>query len=118
MRKFLIAASVALTAFVGGAIAATQFNYLTTLTGSEVVQNMASPIGNVFKTSVLAQYVTRTYQNGALTTVGALPTCSSAIKGYTYYVTDANSPTYGGTLTGSSTTFAVAICDGTNWTAH
>ena len=119
MRKSFLAVAVSLALVAGAALAAvTQFNYLTPLTGSEVIANMASPVGNVFKTLVLAQYVTRTYQNGALTTVAALPTCNSASKGYTYQVTDANAPTYGGTLTGSSTTFAVAICDGTNWTAH
>ena len=51
------------------------------------------------------------------TTVGALPACSSTSKGWKYTVTDASSPTYLGTLTGSSTTTVGALCNGTNWVA-
>lgn len=51
-------------------------------------------------------------------TVATLPTCNSGAKGETFSVTDASAPTYGATLTGGSTVFALAVCDGTNWTAH
>lgn len=53
-----------------------------------------------------------------LRTVAQLPTCNAQSKGYLYAVTDASSPTYGATLTGGSTSFALAACDGTNWEAH
>ena len=53
-----------------------------------------------------------------LRTVAQLPPCNAQSKGYLYAVTDASSPTYGATLTGGSTSFAIAACDGANWTAH
>lgn len=52
------------------------------------------------------------------TTVASLPACSSGNKGELHVVTDANAPTYGATLTGSSTTVAEALCNGTTWAAH
>jgi hypothetical protein len=51
-------------------------------------------------------------------TVATLPTCNSGAKGQMYAVSDASSPTYNATLTGSSTTWALAVCNGVNWTAH
>jgi hypothetical protein len=51
-------------------------------------------------------------------TVSTLPTCSGTTAGEVAYVTDANAPTYNATLTGSSTTKTLAMCNGTNWTAH
>lgn len=53
-----------------------------------------------------------------LRTVAQLPTCNANSKGTAVAVTDASSPTYGSTLTGGSTGFALAMCDGTNWTGH
>jgi hypothetical protein len=51
-------------------------------------------------------------------TVATLPTCAAGYAGAIAYVTDANAPTYNATLTGSSTTKTLAMCNGTNWTAH
>lgn len=53
----------------------------------------------------------------AVTTVGALPPCNAAEAGYLLAVTDASSPTFNATLTGGSTTFALALCNGTVWTS-
>lgn len=50
--------------------------------------------------------------------VGGLPTCNGGAAGELAYVTDANAPTYNSILTGSSTTKALALCNGTNWVAH
>jgi len=52
------------------------------------------------------------------TVVGSLPTCNAGAKGQMWGVTDASSPTYNATLTGGSSTYALAVCNGTNWTAH
>jgi hypothetical protein len=50
--------------------------------------------------------------------VSGLPTCSSAVNKYaSAVVTDASSPTYLGTLTGSSTTVVRVLCNGTAWVA-
>lgn len=54
----------------------------------------------------------------ATTVVGSLPTCNPAAIGTQYIVTDASSPTWNATLTGGSSTTVLAVCDGTNWTAH
>jgi hypothetical protein len=50
--------------------------------------------------------------------VADLPTCSSGTIGLLYVVTDASSPTYGATLTGGSSTVALALCNGSTWLAH
>ena len=51
-------------------------------------------------------------------TVASLPTCAAGYAGAIAYVTDANAPSYNATLTGSGTTKTLAMCNGTNWTAH
>jgi hypothetical protein len=52
-------------------------------------------------------------------TVSTLPTCGSTVPGGTIaYVTDASSPAYNATLTGGSSTKTLAMCNGSNWTAH
>jgi hypothetical protein len=50
-------------------------------------------------------------------TVATLPTCNSGAKGTWYSVSDASSPTFLGTLTGGSSTFTPAICNGSGWVA-
>jgi hypothetical protein len=50
-------------------------------------------------------------------TVSALPTCNAVTKGGHAYVTDAVTPTFMGTLTGSSTTIAPVFCNGSVWLA-
>jgi hypothetical protein len=52
------------------------------------------------------------------TTVATLPICNTALKGDLRYVTDASSPTYGGSLVGGGSTSALALCNGSSWTAH
>jgi hypothetical protein len=52
------------------------------------------------------------------TTVASLPTCNAASKYQISAVSDASSPTYGATLTGGGTTPVLAVCNGSNWTAH
>jgi hypothetical protein len=51
-------------------------------------------------------------------TVSGLPSCTSGLAGSVAYVTDASSPTYNATLTGGSSTKTLAMCNGSNWTAH
>ena len=61
--------------------------------------------------------VAKTVQLSAYT-VGTLPTCAAGLAGQIAYVTDANAPTYNATLTGSSTTKTLALCNGSAWVAH
>lgn len=51
-------------------------------------------------------------------TATTVPTCNTARKGALVVVTDASSPTYGGTYTGSSTTVALMLCNGSAWLTH
>lgn len=51
-------------------------------------------------------------------TVASLPTCSASTKNTWAVVTDANSPTYNGALTGGSTTIVPVFCNGSAWTSH
>jgi hypothetical protein len=51
-------------------------------------------------------------------TVATLPACSGANEGQLYWVTDASSPTWGGALTGGSTTGVLGACNGSAWVAQ
>jgi hypothetical protein len=52
-------------------------------------------------------------------TVATLPTCNANTKGIgSYYVTDATTPTYNGTLTGGSTVVVRVFCNGSAWTSQ
>lgn len=51
-------------------------------------------------------------------TVSTLPSCVSGLAGGYAYVTDASSPTYNGSLTGSSSTIVPVFCNGSAWTSH
>lgn len=50
--------------------------------------------------------------------IGSLPTCNAGNIGKLAYVTDANAPTYGATLSAGGAVKTLAWCDGSNWTAH
>jgi hypothetical protein len=52
------------------------------------------------------------------TIVSSLPVCNANMAGREYMVTDASSPTYNGSLTGSSSTVTIALCNSTAWVAH
>lgn len=54
----------------------------------------------------------------ATTTVAALPTCNAAIKGALRTVSDATTPTYNGTLTGSGAVVVPVFCNGSAWLSH
>ena len=54
----------------------------------------------------------------AVTTVAALPTCNAAIKGALRTVSDATTPTYNGTLTGSGAVVVPVFCNGSAWLSH
>ena len=51
-------------------------------------------------------------------TVATLPACTSGMKGGMAYVTDAASPTYTATLTGSGAVVVPVFCNGSAWTSH
>lgn len=62
------------------------------------------------------------YTNGGIRmipkTVATLPTCDTNAQGNIYTVNDATAPAYGATLAGGGAVTVIALCDGTNWTAH
>lgn len=68
--------------------------------GTMIINSPQLPFGIIFNSPV---------------TVAALPSCTSGIKGTVQMVSDANSPTYLGTLTGGGSTETLARCNGTNW---
>jgi hypothetical protein len=53
-----------------------------------------------------------------VSTVGALPSCVTGLKGAIRAVSDATSPTYNGTLTGGGAVSVPVYCNGSAWTAH
>jgi hypothetical protein len=56
-----------------------------------------------------------TYLKAAPTTVAGLGTCTTALQGARWTVTDANSPVPGSALTGGGSTGAPAFCTGSAW---
>lgn len=114
LSRMLAVLAIGVGVVAGAAVAQTVFNNYTSLVGTELITDALNPTGGSFSTALMGKYVFKVNT----TTVGALPACATGLKGVAYLVTDASSPTYGGTLTGSSTTLAIALCDGTNWVAH
>ena len=53
-----------------------------------------------------------------ISTVAALPNCSTAIAGTLAVVSDAASPVTNAGLTGGGAITALALCTGSAWTAH
>ena len=51
-------------------------------------------------------------------TVSGLPTCNSAANKASVIVTDASSPTFGGSLTGGGAVIIHAFCNGSSWLAN
>lgn len=60
----------------------------------------------------------QSWQPNALFTVSGLPSCASGNKGQFVPVSDANGPTYNSTLSGGGSAVVMALCNGSNWTAH
>ena len=116
MSRFVLAALAALFLVAAGVAvnAQTAFNLYTVLTGGEIIGDMANPTGGQFTSKLMATYGLAAVK----TTVSGLPTCNAAAKGTLYIVTDATSPTYGGSLTGGSSTIALALCNGSAWVSH
>lgn len=100
-------------------------NVLQTGGGAVPIHGTANPIpvANGYYLTLQADATGAVWQvtaNPSLSafTVSGLPTCNSSYNKSTVLVTDANAPTYNGTLTGGSTSVITAICDGSNWRAH
>ena len=54
----------------------------------------------------------------ATVTVASLPACGATLKGALRTVSDATTPTYNGTLTGSGAVIVPVFCNGTAWVSH
>lgn len=91
-------------------------NVGTTVDGSLVFQHTTDNYAASFQ-NPLTLTAAGTVQLGTFT-VGGLPTCNAGAAGSITYVTDATAPTYNATLTGGGAIRALAMCNGTNWTAH
>lgn len=50
--------------------------------------------------------------------IADLPTCNSSRAGALLLVTDASGPTYGAVLVDGGSTVVMALCTGSDWTAH
>lgn len=93
-------------------------------TGSSTGFPIVGPVGaatniNLFLTGKGAGFV----QLGSplvlpIFTVGSLFACNGSTKGAYAAVSDANSPSYNGTLTGGGAVSIPVYCNGTAWTAH
>jgi hypothetical protein len=126
MRKYLrglALSALVFTGLVGAALSATYTQTLLT-DGTNTWTLVSSNSSAVSQATVQLNGVTvMTIDpvSGIMPVAGivsALPACTSTNKGALRVVTDASSPTYGGSLSGSSTTVALALCNGTSWLAH
>jgi hypothetical protein len=52
------------------------------------------------------------------TTVANLPACNAGLKGAIYLATDAFAQTVGSTVSGSSATAALVVCQGSSWVMY
>lgn len=111
-RPFLIAAVGLLLAATGALAQQTMLNAGSWVTGNVPKYSAVSSGQPVLVDSGLPP------GSPNVTVVASLPTCGTPQKGLLYVVTDASSPTYGAALTGSSTTVALALCNGSSWLAH
>lgn len=125
MRKFILAA------ILGLAVAAAPFTV-------QITRALAAYTQTIMNDGTTAWYWTSTSAvltlNGTATsllsvdgtaglilpisTVAALPTCTTALKGAQRMVSDATTPTYNGALTGGSTVVTAVGCNGTAWLSH
>ena len=128
MRKFLkiasvavLAAAVAIAPFrvsIQQAVAAyvgTILNDGTTLwywSSSSAVLTLNGTVTGLFSVDGTAGLIL------PISTVTGLPTCTTALKGAQRMVSDASSPTYNATLTGSSSTVTTVFCNGSAWLSH
>lgn len=101
MKKLVVALIAAIVLAVGGGLA---YAHISNVPG----------IGDVENTILVLQYGLTL----PISTVATLPTCSAATKGRMQAVSDATSPTYNGTLTGSGAVVVPVFCNGTAWTSH
>ena len=79
-----------------------------------------SPISTAISTVQTSSLIANTFTSGLLYSVAgtALPTCNAGSLGLHATVSDATSPTYLGTYTGSGAVTADVLCNGTNWVTH
>ena len=112
MRKTLFGLAIAACLIAGGALAQQSVQQ----SGGWVQGHVPTYVGTSTNPAVIDSGLTP--GSPLVTIVASLPTCQSSNKGQLYVVTDASSPTYNGTLTGGSTTTALALCNGSTWAAH
>jgi hypothetical protein len=120
------------------AVAITGSTQTVTLVPSAIVLNINSPgmdIKAYNDAEVVAAFTGASYYNlttlsrrewngtvfndigvAAVTTFATLPTCAAALEGQKRSISDSTTVTWGATITGGSTSHALAYCDGTNWT--
>jgi hypothetical protein len=90
----------------------------TTIPSADFADGNTGTGNVVHTTSPTIATATLTTPKLSSSTVAALPTCNAGAEGTISYVTDANAPTYNATLTGGGAVKTLAVCDGSNWTAH
>jgi hypothetical protein len=71
--------------------------------------------GNIWLNGVLSSFSALVPH---ATTFSALSTCSSGNKYRMQMVSDSSTATYNATITGGGSNVVMALCNGTNWTAH
>jgi hypothetical protein len=86
----------------------------------ETLSFAAQPTGGIFfaNSEGSIPVITGTAIQLAAYTVSTLPTCNASRRYQVFAVNDANAPAYGAPLSGGGAAVAVALCDGTSWTAH
>lgn len=81
-------------------------------------QCRTAPVGASSPNCASEAFVTDSQGYHLATTFAGLPACSSALKGYSVFISDSNVSTFRSTITGSGANAGLAVCDGTNWTFH
>jgi hypothetical protein len=101
-----------------------KFNQVIEWPGVTVGTYISAPVslGNTLAVSGMATMSGLTKLSGGaqlpVSTVSALPKCTPPLYGVVRVVSDASNPTYDSALTGGAGTTALALCNGSAWTAH
>jgi hypothetical protein len=92
---------------------------LTAPATAQQQQCRTAPVGTSTEFCASEAFVTNSLGRLPVLAFASLPSCSSAIKGQSYFITDSNVSTLNATITaGGGVNLGLAVCNGTNWTFH
>lgn len=81
-------------------------------------QCRTAPVGTSTANCASEAFVTDSLGWHEVVAFAQLPTCNSAAKGSSVFITNSNTGTFNASITGTGSNTGLAVCDGTNWKFH